>query len=56
MNKSIDFSLSWGNFAYNVEKSYVAIHLAYFLAMLFNDGMMGQNFVRLKICDNLVRI
>ena len=35
MYKSLDFSLSWDSFVYNIEKSYVAIDLARFFYLYY---------------------
>ena len=46
MVESLDFSLSWGSFVYNVKKSFLAIDLARFLFMLFSDWIMGSEFCK----------
>ena len=57
MDESLDFSLSWGSFVYNVEKSYITKDLAHFFYLYFlMIERLGQNFVRPKTCYNLIRI
>ena len=35
MDETLDFSLSWGSFVYNIEKTYIAIDLACFLYLCY---------------------
>ena len=56
MDESLDFSLSWGRFVYNVDKSYIEMDLARFFVCYLMIELWGQNFSRPKTCYNLIRI